>query len=126
PVVDLEKPDCAGDCCALSCTDWTSLATAFVEAVTAKLSQRLIVYVVEPFFNQCLCGTFKFGAHPPWLGGWPKFDFPEKVRTGGFGRWTFYQHAGNVRIGGGAIDLDLFRGTAQDLERFIATGAVPE
>jgi len=21
PVVDVEKPDCAGDCCALSCTD---------------------------------------------------------------------------------------------------------
>jgi lysozyme len=126
PVVDLEDPACKASCCALSCADWTRLATAFVDTVTSRLSRRPIVYVVEPFFNQCLCGTFKFRAHPLWLAGWPKFDFPEKVRTGGFGRWTFYQHAGNARIGGAVVDLDLFRGTARDLERFIATGALPE
>jgi lysozyme len=126
PVVDLEDPRCKGECCALSCGEWTRIATGFVEAVTAGLSRAPIVYVVEPFFIQCLCGTFKLKAHPLWLAGWPRFDFPEKVRTGGFGRWTFYQHTGNTRIGGGVVDLDLFRGNAGDLERFIATDALPE
>ena len=66
------------------------------------------------------------GGHPLWLAGWPKFNFPEKVAFGGWKLWTFYQHAGNVRLGGGAVDLDLFQGTAADLARFIETGKLPD
>jgi hypothetical protein len=97
-----------------------------VETVTARVSRSPIVYLVEPFLNDCLCGTRALASHPLWLAGFGRAAIPETVRAGGFGRWTFYQHATNVRVGGAAVDLDLFRGTARDLERFAATGAVPE
>jgi len=97
-----------------------------VKTVTAKLPRKPIVYLVEPFLNECMCGTVALASHPLWLAGWPKPDCREKARTGGFGRWTFYQYATNVRIGGAALDLDLFRGTARDLEFFATTGTLPE
>ena len=126
PVVDVEKPSCVGACCGLSCAAWIRIATAFVETVTAKASRKPIVYLVEPFLNDCLCGTRALASLPLWLAGEGRADVPEKIRAGGFGRWTFYQHATNVRVGGAAVDLDLFRGTARDLERFMVTGALPE
>jgi lysozyme len=126
PALDVEKPEsCHGDCCDLSCAQWTGLARTWVDAVEQKTGRPPMIYAVESFWNQCLCGTATFGARPLWLAGWPKFDFPEKVRSGGWSRWSFYQHAGNVRIGGGAVDLDLFHGTADDLGAFLRTGHLP-
>ena len=69
-----------------------------------------------------MCGSTALAASPLWLAGWPEADFRERPRVGGFGRWSFYQHATNVRFGGAAVDLDLFRGTAADLARFAEAG----
>lgn len=127
PVLDVEKPpdDCRGDCCELSCTDW-SVRTRAAAAEIKRLSGRdPIVYTVESFWNQCLCGATMLGARPLWLAGWPKFDIPERVHFGGWTRWMFYQYAGNVRVGGGVVDLNLFRGSAADLERWRTTGEPP-
>jgi lysozyme len=126
PIVDVEKPPgCRGECCDLSCNQWIALVQAWIDEVTRRGARQPIVYTVEPFWNQCLCGTTKLRAHPLWLAGWPRFDFPEALRFGGWSRWTFYQHAGNVRVGGGVVDLNLFRGTAEDLERWVRTGHPP-
>jgi hypothetical protein len=35
-------------------------------------------------------------------------------------RWTFYQHAGNVRLSAGVVDLDLFAGSSADFDRMLA------
>lgn len=120
PVVDVEKPtDCRDDCCERSCGEWIALTRDWIDEVTRRGARRPILYTIEPFWNQCLCGTTRFAAHPLWLAGFPRFDFPEKLRFGGWSRWTFYQHAGNIRVGGGAVDLNLFQGALPDLERFL-------
>jgi GH25 family lysozyme M1 (1,4-beta-N-acetylmuramidase) len=120
PIVDVEKPtDCRGDCCERSCDEWIALTRDWITEVTRRGARRPILYTVEPFWNQCLCGSTRFSAHPLWLAGYPRFDFPEKLRFGGWSRWTFYQHAGNIRVGGGVVDLNLFQGALTDLERFI-------
>ena len=66
-----------------------------------------------------------FGSHPLWLAGYPKFDFPEKIHSGGWTQWTFYQHAGNVRVAGGVVDLNLFQGTPLELDQWANTRASP-
>lgn len=125
PALDVEKPeDCPGDCCDLSCSEWSVITRAWIRHVEAR-GVRPMIYTVEPFWNQCLCGTKKEGARPLWLAGWPRFDFPEAVRFGGFSRWTFYQYAGNVRVGGGVVDLNLFRGGPAELDAFIRAGEPP-
>jgi lysozyme len=127
PALDVEKPsDCRGDCCQLSCTQWNVITRAFVDELKRRTSREPMIYTVEPFWNQCLCGTTNYKNRPLWLAGWPRFDFPERLRFGGWTAWTFYQYAGNVRVAGGVIDLNLFRGTAEDLDRWIRTGKPPE
>lgn len=117
PTIDLEKPpNCEDECCDKPCSHWQTLVTSYLDELEKNGIDKVLVYFVEPFFNQCMCGTQKLKEHPLFLAAWPKFDWPEKVRSGGFGTWTFYQYKGNVRAGGGVIDLDVFRGTREDLE----------
>jgi lysozyme len=116
PTIDLEKPPgCEDECCEKPCSHWRTLVRTYLAELGRAGHERVLVYLVEPFFNQCLCGTRDLAAYPLFLAAWPKFDWPEKVVSGGFGRWTFYQHKGNVRIGGGVVDLDVFRGTREEL-----------
>ncbi len=125
PAIDLEKPPgCEDECCDKPCSHWLALVRSYLAELEKAGIHHVLVYFVEPFFNQCLCGTRELSKHKLWLAAWPKFDWPEKVATGGFGRWTFYQHKGNVRAGGGVIDLNVFRGTEEDLAA-LAPGAPP-
>jgi lysozyme len=120
PIVDVEKPvECSDECCALRCEPWIVTLRAWVQEITRAGGRQPIIYTVESFWNQCLCGTTRFETHPLWLAGYPKFDFPEKLHVGGWTQWTFYQHAGNVRVAGGVVDLNLFHGTVRELEESI-------
>src|SRR5262249_47611217 len=115
----IEKPpnDCKGDCCEHSCTDWIQLAKTWIDEVTQRTGRRPVVYTVESFFNQCLCGTTRFHEHSLWLAGWPKFDMPERIHFGGWTTGTVYQHAGHVRAGSAAVALDVFAGSREELLR---------
>lgn len=111
PTLDLEKPPkCEDECCGDSCQVWTARVDAWLETVERSTKRRSMLYLVEPFFAQCLCATPKYKDRALWLAAWPRFDFPEKPRLGGFGAWTFYQYEGNVRRYGGVLDLNLFAG----------------
>jgi lysozyme len=124
--VDLEKPPrCQDDCCGKTCGAWQAVVREWVEVVTAADRRRPMIYAVEPFWNQCLCGTRAFADHPLWHPAWPRFDFPDPVRFGGFRRWDFYQYDGNVKVGDGVVDLNLFRGTRADLDAFLLTANMP-
>ncbi len=117
PSVDIERPvECKKDeCCELTCAEWIALVDVWVAHVDRALGRKALVYTIEPHWNQCLCGTERFDDRALWLAGWPKFDFPANLRFGGWKKWTFYQHAGNVRLSGTVVDLNLFRGTESDL-----------
>jgi GH25 family lysozyme M1 (1,4-beta-N-acetylmuramidase) len=120
PTLDLEKPpSCADDCCERSCTDWTIRAGAWVTEIERLTKKRAALYVVEPFFARCLCASTKWSDRPLWLAAWPRFDFPERPRLGGFAAWDLYQFEGNVVTFGGVVDLSLFRGDDRDLAKWI-------
>jgi hypothetical protein len=60
-------------------------------------------------------GTTAFADHPLWLA--PE-EREASARDGGFGgwsRWTFLQALENVRFGKAVVDVDVFRGTREDL-----------
>ncbi len=115
--LDLEKPpSCDDECCGDSCAVWRSRVEAWIGTVEAKTKKPSMVYMVEPFYAQCMCGRRDYASHPLWLAAWPKFDFPKKPRLGAFEAWTFYQHEGNVTRYGGVLDLSLFRGDKAALE----------
>lgn len=121
--LDLEKPpSCEDECCGDSCAVWRSRVDAWLTTVEAKTKKPSMVYMVEPFYAQCMCGRRDYASHPLWLAAWPKFDFPKKPRLGAFEAWTFYQYEGNVTRYGGVLDLSLFRA---DKATFESTFAPP-
>ena len=93
---------------------------AWLETVERATRRPSMIYMVEPLFAQCLCATQKYKDRALWLAAWPRFDFPEKPRLGGFGAWTFYQYEGNVRRYGGVIDLNLFSGDEAAFKEWLA------
>jgi GH25 family lysozyme M1 (1,4-beta-N-acetylmuramidase) len=127
PTLDLEKPpSCTDDCCNQSCSEWTNRAQGWIDTVEKRTGKKALIYLVEPFFAQCMCATKKWSDHPLWLAAWPKFDFPPKPRLGGFGAWAFYQYEGNVRRYGGTLDLSLFQGDKNDFAAWLgAFGSGP-
>jgi lysozyme len=121
PTLDLEKPPkCEDECCGDPCGVWTARVDAWLETVERATRRPSMIYMVEPFFAQCLCATPKYKDRALWLAAWPRFDFPEKPRLGGFGAWTFYQYEGNVRRYGGVIDLNLFSGDEAAFKEWLA------
>lgn len=124
PSIDLEKPPhCKDDCCGKSCAEWRQVVQEWTTAVARVDRRQPMIYAVEPFWNQCLCGTRAHAGHPLWMPAWPRFDFPDPVRYGGWSRWDFYQYDGNVKVGDGVIDINLFRGSREELDAFIASTA---
>ncbi len=118
--IDLEKPPrCTDTCCNRTCKDWESTIRGWVDTVKAADGRDPMIYAVEPFWNQCVCASQAFKAHPLWMPAWPKFDFPDPVKYGGWKRWDFYQYDGNVRVGDGVIDINLFRGSKAELVSFL-------
>jgi GH25 family lysozyme M1 (1,4-beta-N-acetylmuramidase) len=120
--LDVEKPpSCTDDCCHQSCTEWNLRAQSWLDTVEKRTGRKAMIYIVEPFFAQCMCASTKWSDRALWLAAWPRFDFPEKPRLGGFSAWTLYQYEGNVIRYGGALDLSLFRGNKTDLDDWIAS-----
>lgn len=121
PTLDLEQPPgCKDACCETSCSIWTSRVDAWLAAVEGRTKKKAMLYMVEPFYAECLCGTTKWSDRALWLAAWPRFDFPERARLGGFGTWTFYQYEGNVLRHGGVIDLNLFMGDRAAFDAWLA------
>jgi lysozyme len=121
PAVDVEKPvECKTECCDKSCADFRLVVEEWLDTVERTSGRRAMVYTVEPYFNQCLCGTSKLrGTRPLWLAGYPKFDFPERV-TLAWGTWDFYQYLGNARVKGTLVDLNLASRTPEALGAWLA------
>ncbi len=72
------------------------------------------------FWKECVCNKSRFALHDLWLAGYPRFDFPDRPGFGGWQKWLFYQHAGNVRFGDSVVDLNVFRGTGAEFVAWLA------
>lgn len=124
PIVDVElPPGCKGPCCELTCDAWRSTVGRILARVEKRANKRPMIYTVEPFWKECLCNTSRFAEHALWLAGYPRFDPGARPGFGGWQRWTLYQTAGNVKLGKGVVDADVFRGDAAELETFLAGAA---
>jgi GH25 family lysozyme M1 (1,4-beta-N-acetylmuramidase) len=121
PVVDVERSGrCEGACCKLSCAAWSARVRAWIDGVAAATKRTPAIYTMRSFWMDCLCGTKAFREHPLWLAR-EEGDAPgREAGFGGWARWTFLQHAQNVRFGGTLIDLDDFRGSREDLAALAA------
>lgn len=74
------------------------------------LGRKVRVYTVADIWKECLRNTSSFADRPLWLAGYPGFDPGLRPGFGGWQRWVFYQYKGNLRLGQGVLDLDVFRG----------------
>lgn len=116
PVVDVElAPGCAAPCCGVSCEGWAETTRAWLAEVEKAWGRKAMVYTVKDFWKECLCNTSRFGERPLWLAGYPSFDLERSPGFGGWVRWVFYQYKGNARLGESVVDLDVFRGTPEEL-----------
>src|SRR5207237_15422 len=74
-------------------------------------------------YSQYLDG--KFADYPLWVAN---YGVKCPVLPRGWRSWVFWQHAGNEgRATGvkGAVDLNVFRGTLEDLQAFVRTASLP-
>ncbi len=124
PIIDLERPvECKSSCCDVSCAQWIAVTESWIRTVEQATGRVPLIYTVEPFWNECMCGTRRFAKHALWLGAWPKFDFPKRLAFGGWPQWAFYHYLGNRRFAGGVIDIDMFAGDEAAFRRFVESSA---
>ena len=111
PAVDVEF---AGNC-----RNWTSIEAiraelaTFLAAIEQAFGRRPIVYFTRESYERVLEGHFT--GSPTWarsLFGRPRARF---------GTWTFWQYAHNGRLSGieGLVDLNVFRGSADERREFV-------
>jgi lysozyme len=103
-----------------NCRSWTSVdairteLAVFLAAVEQAYGRRPIVYFTRESYERVLGGLVE--RHPTWarsLFGRPRARF---------GMWTFWQYAHNGRVPGieGLVDLNVFRGSPDELREFVA------
>jgi lysozyme len=110
PAVDVEF---AGNC-----RSWTSIETiraelaTFLAALEQAYGRRPIVYFTRESYERVLDGHVT--GHSTWARS--LFGRPRPR----FGTWTFWQYAHNGRVSGieGLVDLNVFRGSADEWHAF--------
>jgi lysozyme len=126
PVVDVElPPGCKGPCCEVTPAGWSTVVRAWIDAVRRADHREPTLYTVDPFWKECLDNSSRLANHRLWLAGYPRFDLAPRPGFGGWQRWEFYQFKGNARVGGGVVDLNVFRGSEADFDALVAASAPP-
>lgn len=117
PVIDIETK-------AKSAEDKADLALKLKRALT-KLEQHYdlkpIIYSSHVFWNNNIAHNpsgISFGEYPLWIAEYG-VDRPNMAIGWPRDGWTFWQHTANGKVDGidGAVDLDLFNGSMDDLEK---------
>ncbi|PTL79528.1 DUF6519 domain-containing protein [Vitiosangium sp. GDMCC 1.1324] len=107
----------------LDVEEWSEVSTqglingvqTWLDTVEAAIGRKPIVYTYHEFWTKHLNRGFQ--SYPLWLSG----PLDEAVE------WSFWQVGDQGKVAGvtGCVDQDMFRGTVEELDAFVTTGAVP-
>ena len=107
PVLDLESTDNMPPDVMLQ------EASIWLQTVEASLNVRPIIYTNQNFYEKYLAGVFD--NHPLWIA---RYADQAPILSGG-NRWHFWQYSNEGCLDGISekVDLDVFRGTPEMLDR---------
>jgi lysozyme len=105
------------------------LALKMLEAIEARLHVTPIVYMSPWFATEMLRSTPALSRFPIWVAQYTLEQTPTVPKP--WSAWTFWQHSQGGRVPGissGAVDLDRFQGSIEDLKSLTvvpASGNIP-
>ena len=93
-------------------------AHQWMETVEAELGKKPILYTGSAFWRSTLKNSNAFLDHPLWVAHYTLRPNPQVPKP--WQQWTFWQFSQQGRMAGieGNVDLDVFNGTAADLDNF--------
>jgi lysozyme len=99
-----------------SLPDLAAELKTFLDLIEQKYSIKPIIYSGENFANEYLKG---FADYPLWLAEYT--DAPAPKLPLDWSAWTFWQYSQSGSVPGvnGAVDLDRFNGTAEQIEALL-------
>jgi lysozyme len=111
-VLDLERVDGIDPKVALD------KAQIWLDIVEKATGRKPIVYTYPVFWEEQLADTNRFVNYPLWIAHYQTF---KPLVPGKWKNWTFHQYSetGQVKGIAGAVDLNQFAGTLDDLEKLL-------
>ncbi|GIL25979.1 GH25 family lysozyme [Actinocatenispora comari] len=109
--LDLEVSGCDG----LSASAMVSWIKDFTSTYKADTGRDAVLYTTASWWSSCTGGSTAFGSsNPMWVAHW---GVSSPSVPAGWGTYTFWQYADNGSVSGisGAVDTDVFNGSADRL-----------
>lgn len=97
-------------------------AGKWLETVKMSIGCKPIVYTASAFWRNTLKNSPTFSEYPLWIAHYT--TGPNPLLPSAWPRWTFWQFSQQGKVAGitGNVDLDIFNGTAAELEAFCMPG----
>jgi lysozyme len=93
-------------------------ARKWLETVKSSLGCKPILYTGSAFWRNTLKNSAAFSEYPLWIAHYT--SGPNPLLPAAWSNWTFWQFSQQGKVAGipGNVDLDVFNGSAVDLENF--------
>ena len=103
----------------------TDSARQWMKTVETELGKKPILYTGSAFWRNTLKNSTAFADHPLWVAHYT--SGPNPLVPTAWPKWTFWQFSQQGKLAGidGNVDLDVFNGTAADLENFCGIASTP-
>ncbi len=100
-------------------------ARRWMEIVAAELGRKAILYTGSAFWRNTLHNSTAFADHPLWVAHYT--SGPNPLVPSAWSKWTFWQFSQQGKVAGiaGNVDLDVFNGSAYDLDNFCGIASPP-
>jgi lysozyme len=118
PVLDVESSSTSSEVPTATIID--SIA-AWLQAVAQATGRTPILYTNRTYWDSL--GTEQFSGYPLWLA---EYGVTSPTLPQGWTNWAFWQFSQSGEISGIAtsVDLNLFQGSLQDLQRLLSTRTI--
>ncbi|HYG61751.1 MAG TPA: glycoside hydrolase family 25 protein [Thermoanaerobaculia bacterium] len=106
PVLDVETAD------GVSADDIVQGVATWLDVVQKATGRTPIIYTSHGFWDSL--GSTHLGGYPLWIA---EYGVSSPVVPAGWTRWTFWQYSDSGTVAGiqGAVDLDVFQGSLEEL-----------
>ena len=103
----------------------TDSAGQWMKTVETELGKKPILYTGSAFWRNTLKNSTAFVDHPLWVAHYT--SGPNPLVPTAWPKWTFWQFSQQGKLAGidGNVDLDVFNGTAADLDAFCGIASPP-